>query len=303
MASRTLRLLIVDDLEDWRDLLKAIFERRTDIAITEAVSGEDAVEKIKAEDYDLVLLDVRMPSGTEGLDALAEIKKLKPQTNVMMISAYGDIHKAVQAMTHGALDFVPKDLDFDDVITLKVNEFIRTAQFIADRELLIHAKYETVQQFEDAQKKGKALEDLPALPQARAGRIVRERRGFIQIDRNVNTATEEIDIVFRNESREPSWQKESEIILVECKNWKSQRVGKNEFVLFKEKIENRYGRCKLGFLVCTADFSETLEREMLRSSKTDLLVVPLDGDALRQLVEAKNRSRLLRSFVDRALLI
>ncbi len=296
MESRKLRLLIVDDLETWRKALKTLFSERTDIILTEAISGDDAIEKIKAEDYDLVLLDMRMPSGTEGLDALAEIKKLKPQTNVMMVSAYGDIHRAVQAMTRGALDFVQKDIDFDEVIIFKVNEFIRTAQLIADRELLIGTKYEDVQRLDDFQKKGKALEDLLAA-------LFASVEGFIQIDRNANTATEEIDIVFRNESRNPSWQKESEIILVECKNWKSQPVGKNEFVLFKEKIENRYGRCTLGFMVCTTDFAETLEREMLRSSKTDLLVVPINGDDLRQLVEAKNRSQLLRSFVDRALLI
>lgn len=136
------------------------------------------------------------------------------------------------------------------MIIFKVNEFIRTAHLITDRELLIGTKYEEVQQFEYAQKKGKALENL-----------------------------------------------------LECKNWKSQRVGKNAFVLFKEKIENRYGRCKLGFLVCTTNFAETIEREMLRSSKTDLLVVPINGDDLRQLVESKNRSQLLRSFVDRTLLI
>jgi len=296
MESRKLRLLIVDDLETWRKALKTLFSERTDIILTEAISGEDAIEKIKAEDHDLVLLDMRMPSGTEGLDALAEIKKLKPQTHVIMISAYGDIHKAVLAMKRGALDFVQKDIDFDEVIIFKVNEFIRTTQLIADRELLIHAKYETVQQFEDAQKKGKALEDLSAA-------LFASVEGFIQIDRNANTATEEIDIVFRNESRDPSWQKESEIILVECKNWKSQRVGKNEFVLFKEKIENRYGRCNLGFLICAADFAETIAREMLRSSKTDLLIVPINGDDLRQLVESKSRGRLLRSFMDRALLI
>lgn len=296
MASRTLRLLVVDDSEDWRDLLKAIFEKRTDIAITEAVSGEDAMEKIKADDYDLVLLDVRMPAGTEGLDALAEIKKLKPQTNVIMISAYGDVRKAVEAMRRGALNFVPKEADFKDIITFRINEFIQTAHLIADRELLIHTKYEEVQQFDDVQKKGKALEDLLAA-------LFASVEGFIQIDRNANTATEEIDIVFRNESRDPSWQKESEIILVECKNWKSQRVGKSEFVLFKEKIENRYGRCKLGFLVCTTDFTKTLEKEMLRSSKTGLLVVPINGDDLRQLVESKKRSQLLRSFVDKALLV
>ena len=78
MASRNLQLLIVDDNEAWRDLLKALFRERTDIVITEAVSGNDAIEKIKSKDYDLVLLDMRMPTGTEGFDALSEIKRLKP---------------------------------------------------------------------------------------------------------------------------------------------------------------------------------------------------------------------------------
>ena len=100
--------------------------------------------------------------------------------------------------------------------------------------------------------------------------------GFIEIGRDTNTATEEIDLVFRNDSREPMWRKESQIVLVECKNWHSQRVGKNEFVLFKEKMENRAGRCKLGFLICTEDFAETVTKEMLRSSKFDLLIVPIN---------------------------
>jgi len=126
--------------------------------------------------------------------------------------------------------------------------------------------------------------------------------GFTEIERNAVTETEEIDLVFRNDSLAPKWQKESQIVSVECKNWHSQRVGKNEFVLFQSKIENRFGRCKLGFLVCVEKFAGTVTKEMLRSSRSDLLVVPIDGDALAQLVEAKDRSHLLRSFVDKALL-
>jgi DNA-binding NarL/FixJ family response regulator len=296
MESRILRLLIVDDSEGWRVYLKSLFEDSTDIVITEAASGAGAVEKMKAEDYDLVLLDMRMPAGTEGIDALSEMKQLKSQTQVIMVSAYGDIPKAVEAIKRGALDFIPKEADFEDVITFKVNEFIRTTHLIDDRERFIRTRYDQVQRLRHVQKKGKALEDLLSAALASV-------EGFIEVERNINTATEEIDLVFRNQSRDPSWQKESEIILVECKNWKSQQVGKNEFVLFKEKIENRVGRCKLGFLVCTADFAETIEKEMLRSSKTDLLIVPINGDDLHQLVESKNRSQLLRSFVDTALLI
>ncbi len=295
MESRNLRLLIVDDNQAWRDLLKALFRGRTDIVITEAVSASDAIEKIKAEDYDLVLLDMRMPTGTEGFDALSEIKQLKPRTQVIMISAYGDIPKTVEAMNRGAKDFVPKEADFMDVITFKVNEFIRTSHLIADRELLIRAKYEESRRVKNAQKKGKALEELMAA-------LLASVEGFIEIGRNVNTATEEIDIVFCNESRHPFWQRQGDIILVECKNWKSQRVGKNEFVLFKEKMENRRGRCRLGFLICTEDFAETVEKESLRSSSGDLLVVPINSEGLRQTVETDDRSKLLIEFVQKAML-
>ena len=293
--NRVLRLLIVDDLENWRYSLRLQFEQRDDIEVSEASSPEDAINKIKAKDYDLILLDLKMPLDTDGLETLSQIKQLKPQAHVIMMSAYGDIPKAVEAMKRGALDFVPKEADFDNVIAYKTDEFIRTKHLIADRELLIRAKYKAAQKARNPQKKGKALEQLLAA-------LLESIEGFIEIKRDIKTSTEEIDIVFRNGSRDPFWQKQGEIVLVECKNWKSQKVGKNEVVLFKEKIENRYGRCKLGFLVCTQDFAKTLRREMLRSSKTDLLVVPINGRDLHKLVLSVQRNQLLLEMVERALL-
>ncbi len=93
MESRVLRLLIVDDEELTHEILRFALlpPGRSDIALDEARSTSEALEKIKAEDYDLVLLDLRLPFGTEGLEVLAEIKRVKPQTSVMMISAWGDI--------------------------------------------------------------------------------------------------------------------------------------------------------------------------------------------------------------------
>lgn len=296
MKTRILRLLIVDDDEMWRDVLRLVFETRPDIVFTQANSGGDAVDKIKTRDYDLVLLDMRMPTGTEGLDALSEIKRIKPQTSVIMMSAYGDIPKTVEAMRRGALDFLPKEADFKDVLMFKVSEFIRTAHLIADRELLIRSKYQETGRTKNIQKKGEALEDLLAA-------LIASIEGFIEIDRNINTATEEIDIAFRNENRNPFWQRQGDIILVECKNWRSQRVGKSEFVLFKEKIKNRYGRSKLGLLICTEVFAETIKKEMLRSSKSDLLVVPVNGNDLKELVDSKNRDQVLIRLVQAAMLV
>jgi ActR/RegA family two-component response regulator len=295
MEGSTLRLLIVDDEEVVHDTLGRKLEHRADIVVSGASTPEEALQRVTSETFDLVLLDLRLQFGTEGLDVLARIKGLRPQTEVMMLTAYGTISVVVEAMKRGACDFIPKETDYEDLVVLKLDRFIRDAVLVADRERNIKGLYETVLT-EEVHRKGKALETLIAS-------LFSSIDGMIEVGRNINTETEEIDITFSNESHHPRWQKESSLILVECKNWLSKRVGKNEFVSFREKIENRFGRCSLGFLICVEEFAETVTKEMLRSSKGDLLVVPIDGEKLQQLVESQNRNQLLLDFLTNATLI
>jgi ActR/RegA family two-component response regulator/Holliday junction resolvase-like predicted endonuclease len=295
MEGIALRLLIVDDDEVVRDVLKFKLESRKDILLSEASTPEEAFQKVSNEVFDLVLLDLRLQFGTEGLDVLAEIKRLKPQIGVMMLSAYGTIPVVVEAMKRGAIDFIPKDKDYEDLVVLKLDRFIHDAALLADRERNISGLYDTVFT-EETNRKGKALETLIVA-------LFSSVEGFNVISSNVNTQTEEIDIVIRNESSHLTWQKESSLILVECKNWHSKRVGKSEFVLFKEKIENRAGRCRLGFLIIVEEFAETVTKEMLRSSKADLLIVPIDGEKLLQLAQNSNRNQLLLDFLTAATLV
>ena len=173
----------------------------------------------------------------------------------------------------------------------------RTDITIAPQESLIRSKYHTTMKLQGTHSKGKALEEFLAA-------LIASIDGFIEHGRNVHTETEEIDIVFRNESLDPFWRKFGALILVECKNWKSQRVvGKNEFIQFHAKLGGRAGLTKLGFLVCTGSFAETVTKEMLRSSRGDLLVVPIDGTQLGKLVESSNRSELLKQYTTEASLI
>src|SRR5258706_8255160 len=89
--------------------------------------------------------------------------------------------------------------------------------------------------------KGRALEEL-------VSRLFSTVRGFAVDDKRLRTQTEEIDLVVANGSDDPKLKREEAIILVECKNW-STKCGKNEFIELKGKMENRRGRCSLGFLV------------------------------------------------------
>jgi hypothetical protein len=88
----------------------------------------------------------------------------------------------------------------------------------------------------------------------------------IESPRCIRTETEEIDISVVNDSAEPRLRGEGALILAECKNW-TRKCGKNEFVVFHAKLENRSQRCTLGFLISWNGFKETVTKEMLRGSR------------------------------------
>jgi hypothetical protein len=99
----------------------------------------------------------------------------------------------------------------------------------------------------------------------------------------IRTATEEIDLSILNDSNDPRLRRESAVLLAECKNW-TGKCGKDEFVIFREKIDNRHRRCRLGFLISWNGFASTVTKEMLRGSREETLIVPITGEELRTAV-------------------
>lgn len=102
-------ILIVDDEPDIREILRDRLEGYGYRVIT-AVNGEEALTAIETEDPDLTFLDIRLP-GMDGMDVLKKVKGMNPDSIVVMITAYGTIEQAVEAMKHGAYDFITKPLN------------------------------------------------------------------------------------------------------------------------------------------------------------------------------------------------
>lgn len=99
-------MLIVDDEKNIRFTLHQALEP-LEIEIDTAVNGEEALEKLKHKKYALILLDLKMP-GIHGMEVLRYISQNFPETRVIIISAYGTIDSAVEAMKLGAVDFLQK---------------------------------------------------------------------------------------------------------------------------------------------------------------------------------------------------
>ena len=108
-----IRVLLVDDEEEF---VRTLSDRLTlrDYDISASLSGDDALEKIKQYNYDVVILDVAMP-GIGGIDALREIKKIKPLTEVIMLTGHGTVETAIEGMKLGAFDFLMKPCNMEDL--------------------------------------------------------------------------------------------------------------------------------------------------------------------------------------------
>ncbi len=102
MATKS--ILIVDDEEVMREFLTEVLE---DFVITKACDGEEAVEKIKEEKFDLIITDMKMP-GISGEEVVKFIRKESPETQIIVISGYSSLSSVSNTLGHGVSAFLSK---------------------------------------------------------------------------------------------------------------------------------------------------------------------------------------------------
>ncbi len=112
------RILVVEDESEYSDYLTAQLEERG-FSVRAAPNGQAALELFTDEEFDLVLLDLRLP-GMDGLDILRQFKDLAPETQIVMMTAYGLVQSAVEAIKSGAFDYITKETLNPDTLNLTV---------------------------------------------------------------------------------------------------------------------------------------------------------------------------------------
>jgi two-component system OmpR family response regulator len=108
------RVLVVDDEDDFRNTLIKRLETRK-VPVTGAAGGDEALALLKDQDFDVVVLDVKMP-GKDGIETLQEMKKLKPQTQIILLTGHASVEAGIQGMRLGAFDYIIKPVPLDELL-------------------------------------------------------------------------------------------------------------------------------------------------------------------------------------------
>src|SRR4030066_1360280 len=133
------KILIAEDEKTQRDLLEG-FLIKEGFSVKAVANGREVLHKLEGDFFDIVLVDYKMPE-LDGLQTLREIRKLYPDIPVVMMTAYGTVETAVASMKEGALDYLTKPIDLDELLLL--------LQKVIERSTLIRENKELRAQLQD----------------------------------------------------------------------------------------------------------------------------------------------------------
>jgi DNA-binding NtrC family response regulator len=148
--------LVAEDDRDFRELLAGVFEDAGH-QVYQAADGRQALEMISARKYDVVLTDIKLPV-KDGMEVLRETKLLSPDTEVLIMTAYGTLDSAAQAMKIGAADYLQKPFSIPE-LEMRVEKAIRHGSLAKEVAYLRHTQ-EIIYRLEDIVGKSDAIKGV-----------------------------------------------------------------------------------------------------------------------------------------------
>jgi DNA-binding NtrC family response regulator len=110
------KALIVDDEQDFLETVVNRLQKRK-IETTGVRSGEGAIEAMKQKAFDVVILDIKMPGGMDGIETLREIKRIQPLAEVILLTGHASVETSIEGMKLGAFDYLIKPIKLEELLT------------------------------------------------------------------------------------------------------------------------------------------------------------------------------------------
>jgi len=156
----SMKILVVDDEAPVRDMIKKGLSQMGGYHVEVAKNGLEAIEKIEKDVFDLVLTDLKMPE-MDGLELLKTLKGIRPEVMVILMTAYGSIETAVEAMRLGANDYITKPIDLNELL-IHISKTQKESLLLRENRLLrteVRKKFE----FNNIIGKSKKMQEIFSL--------------------------------------------------------------------------------------------------------------------------------------------
>ncbi|MCX7994895.1 MAG: sigma-54 dependent transcriptional regulator [candidate division WOR-3 bacterium] len=167
-----MHILVCDDEESQRELL-AGFLKNLGYTVTTASSGKEAIEKNRTTGFDLAILDLKMPE-IDGIETMARMKAIDPQTYFIILTGFGTIESAVQAIKSGAYDYLSKPVDLGklEMLIKRIHREQITYQELEGLKEQIAGRFKSEQFVAESTKMKEILSLIPRIAQSDASVLI-----------------------------------------------------------------------------------------------------------------------------------
>ena len=294
------KILIIDDEKIQADALAKTISDVIPYSSVVKASSEDEIESVIVEKfYNLAILDIRMDGySIDGIGLAERIVKINPFAKILFVSKFIPEYydKLAQLMQNGnILGFIGKKVDYSiwgAELKIIIDKYY--ASLDSDSQQISSALinlYSEVKDDPDSFRKGQKFENFIAL--------LFQSIGFSEILKRVkDISLNETDLIVRNDIDDNFLSKFGKYFLVECKNKPSTKVDKNDFIIFKHKVEATKGLAELGFIFTTSSFTRNTYIEAVRDSKEKLKVLFVDNPLIMRLIKSSNPRETLKQIID-----
>lgn len=292
-------VLIIDDVKEQAEgLAKGLGLILPDYSFENYHTENEILSAIENRFYSLAILDIRMDNFSfDGIDLAQKIFEINPFANVIIISAFKDEY------------FLRlKDL----LLTGKVVEILDKEEFeiwLPKLKNIIEAYYRKIdndpseinnallQFYSEAKneidtfRKGEKFEHFMSL--------MFQSIGFNQVLKRVkDQSLNEVDLIIRNDIEDNFINKFGKYILVECKNKPIEKVNKNDFIVFQNKLKNTNGLADLGIIATTGYITKNTYIEAIRESAETRKILFLSNPEIERLIKADNKMSTFKNLID-----
>lgn len=295
----TKSILIIDDEQlQARALKETIVGLFTDANVFYASEQADIVNFVENKFYNLVLLDLRMDGyDFDGVELASKIMAVNPFAKILFISKFTAeyMSKLAPLLAKGEVLGFSEKRDYElwkDELKSYIGDYYNSLDEEPSRiNSALLSYYADIKNEEDAFKKGEKFENFVT--------VLFRSIGYKEILKRVkDRSLNETDLIIRNDIDDKFLEKFGKYFLVECKNKPNENTNKNDYIIFRSKLESTTCMSELGLLFTTSTVTKNTYIEAVRDSKENKKIIIIDNIVMHQLLNSDDLKEGFKKIID-----